>query len=106
MIATTDILSTARKLIEAGWIQDTFAEDMFGNPVYSTDAAACRWCLSGALNKADDVYDRPGPLAVYAFEAIKDEIGEHDIEAWNDAPDRTQDEVLALIDRVIAKLTR
>lgn len=98
----TEILTTlieTRRHVAAGWIQ-------FG----WEDERGC--CLIGALNRAcdalnlDSVDDYEIHLAVYnRIRAQLPEIGENTpLMAWNDAPGRTQAEVLDACDRAIAAM--
>jgi hypothetical protein len=91
-------LAEARKLIAQGWTQ--------GKCKRVVDGVEC-WCLLGAMGQAAPDY-KPRELA---FAALFLSLGDDDLylssssnlTEWNDAPDRTQEDVLALIDRAIAK---
>jgi hypothetical protein len=65
------------------------------------------WCISGAIDKAAPDY-KPNGLAFAAlFHALRADdfylSSSTNITEWNDTPGRTQEDVLALIDRAIAK---
>ena len=99
-------LAEARKLIAQGWTQGTFRNGERGKHCYCLAGAVVTVNIPnlGALD-AEAYADSPGIGAlsdclgrrVYSVYAL-DRLTE-----WNDAPDRTQEDVLALIDRAIAK---
>jgi hypothetical protein len=91
-------LAEARKLIAQGWTQGEFKRVV--------DGVEC-WCISGAIDKAASDY-KPNGLAFAAlFHALRADdfylSSSTNLIEWNDTPGRTQEEVLALIDRAIAK---
>lgn len=51
-IAVTIIRDNTIELLERGWIQGNSAHDELNYPVWSGHPAACKWCLTGAINKA------------------------------------------------------
>lgn len=88
-------LIKARRLIARGWCQGQAREQrLFGNS----------YCTLGALAKAAGRNYYSGK----AFGAIQSEVLKQDyasgIVTWNDAPGRTQQEVLDLFDRAIEGL--
>ena len=93
-VSAADKLREARKLIERGWCQHHYAEDAAGNIAEVGDDAAVAWCAAGALWKAG--------TGIYEVGLMKRAIGGCATDAWNDAPGRTQAEVLAAFDRAIA----
>ena len=87
----TEILIAAREKIERGWTQKEYARTDGGEGVkYNSPDAVC-WCSIGAICAVDD--SRAGDSTVRIF-ADTIEIRTADIPHWNDAPDRTQDDVL------------
>ncbi len=98
MSALRENLEAVRALIAKGWTRDISARDKNGTPVHSRDARAVCWCLHAAVIAA--VQDRTE--ASQAFLAL-DHLtgGPLSTVDYNDAVDRTQAEVLALIDRAI-----
>lgn len=70
-------LRHARRLVENGWRQEGY-----GGP------AQGRYCLVGAISRATTACSVP-PFQLPA------------LETWNDAPGRTQADVLALLDKAI-----
>lgn len=51
------VLTKAKKLIEKGWCRGPAAKNARGEAVDPLDESACRWCMSGALDRALG-YDR------------------------------------------------
>ena len=104
---TDEVLETlkkARKLLEIGWCQEAEAEDDEGMSVPAGDPSAVRWCLTGALGCAStgsENYQR-------AIAEVNRVIGPDEVigpvgnvVVWNDTPDRTDEEVLRLLDSII-----
>ena len=103
-------LAEARKLIAQGWTQGAFYDDEDGSGCY---------CLAGAVGAAEAASVKlPKGRVKFVFysrsksvQALSDYLGGFArgasavdlVTGWNDAPGRTQEEVLALIDRAIAK---
>lgn len=80
------------------WTQKTYARAVDGEPANPLAGAATCWCLDGALlhvTKAD--YYRV--IAVWNW--LGQSCGVDNLVCWNDAPGRSQGEVLALLDRGI-----
>ncbi len=104
------ILRGARALLASGpyaWTQHVTARDADRLRVPHDSPRAASWDIRGALKQAaglrsedfmpwDDELDVEVGLARLA--------GVDDLCAWNDRPERTVDEVLALMDRGIAEL--
>jgi hypothetical protein len=99
MKSTKQILVEARELIARGWAQKHLATDAFGRKVLPWEPAAECWCSYGAIAFA--VGDGVGIASACA--ELRSAIGHGDIVPWNDAPERTQAEVLAAFDRAIAE---
>jgi len=97
-MSVAQVLIEARKLIAQGWTQGEYKRVV--------DGVEC-WCLLGAMDQAAPYY-KPRDLALAAvFYALGDDdlylSSSSNLTEWNDAPDRTQKDVLDLIDRAIAK---
>ncbi len=89
MSDVADVLNRAADHIEGyGWTKGTF-EDGDGHV-----------CLIGALDKATDIVHVPTWVMFEAAEALRDEIGDTSLIRWNDAEERTEAEVLALLRKV------
>jgi hypothetical protein len=94
-----EILIAARAKIEEGWCRKSYARDRQGNTVYSGNPAASSWCMAGAVAAAANNEE----LALREpFRLLDEVIGNGgNIEAYNDAPERTKEEVLAIFDKAI-----
>ena len=126
MKTTMQILKDARRLVANGWCQDSYWTDKEQGPT----KVRC-YCVLGALGRASDRHDvvdangqhvqLPPPgwgrtemqtlrLAQYALGRtlmeLEDDEEDASIPAWNDAPGRTQTEVLELFDHAIARLNQ
>jgi hypothetical protein len=88
-------LRKVRKLIAGGWTRGTFARNARGVPVQAQDKRAVRFCPSGACWRVGGAWR--------LIRLIEAEIGPRaTLNIWNDRPERTKAEVLALIDKTIA----
>ena len=100
-----EILTKARDILtpEGAWIQFYPALDVRGNSRDPEDRRARCWCLVGALERAAyDSSDPEGAMLECAMFALQAALGRDALAAWNDAPSRTHEEVLQLLDRAIA----
>jgi len=80
-----------------GWTQMASARRYSGEITAVNSEHACCWCAVGAIVAANYQDD----LAISeAFEAVRAEIGGGDITDWNDAPERTQADVVETLRRV------
>ncbi len=109
--AVINMLTEAESLLtKKGWTQQTFARDEFGVPTYTYAESACSFCLRGALlvaakmysvNTRYDVEHRlhqalAKVLSGADFAAYIE--GRVDVVSYNDAPGRTREDVLNLVD--------
>jgi hypothetical protein len=97
------VLQDARQRVEKGWVKGTSAVDAIGESVsvYSPDAVC--FCASGAI-AAGGRWNDDKELADELFTFVVRQIEERRFlryTKWNDAPGRTQDEVLAAFDQAI-----
>lgn len=91
-------LQAIRNVVARGWTQGCAARDANGNAVGSLSPDAVKWCLAGARSRAwEDNARREGPvnLSEYLLPGSGGYVN------WNDAPGRTQEEVLAFLDEAI-----
>jgi len=120
------ILVGAMERLKRGWCQYSPAMTKRGTTTWPSSDAAAQWCLSGACHAASfelipDVarMDHIRSMTVSdVLERLQEEInrnstvdpdgfkwsGYGSIVNWNDAPSRTKEEVVSLIERTIAKL--
>jgi hypothetical protein len=96
--AIADKLCEARALIERGWCQIDQARDALGRDCDPHDPKAVCWCVYGAFNAVDAPNEALKPLQLATGEIL--------LANWNDAPERTQAEVLAAFDRAIELVER
>ena len=93
-----DLFLRVAKRVREGWCQNTSAETEDGVWVRSHDPRAARWCLSGAFAKevlcSDGDLPTCNPACHKWHHILRKVVGCMDLIAWNDAADRTQDEVV------------
>lgn len=90
------VLNKAASLVEQGWTQGDWAVDSAGHPVDVHNREACAWCLNAAVVRARDTarhIPEWGPIQ----RAVTQAIGSSMWARWNDAPGRTQAEVVAAL---------
>ena len=118
-------LADMRVLVEKGWCQGIYFQDKEGNTLWWSQGlenpekigACCLTgaidlvsCLTGAidlvscLTGAIDLVSHPKFGSI--VKVIRSVMPEHSppLHVWNDAPGRTKEEVLALLDKAIASL--
>lgn len=94
LLELADVLDRAADLIAAPgtWTQGALAETKIGRRIGPTENNATCWCALGAIRKAGGYESDYNPAALslgaYLFAPIAD---------WNDAPERTQEEVVAML---------
>jgi hypothetical protein len=91
-LSVADVLERAADLIEpeGAWTQGD----------YVGPNGRC-WCVLGAIKRAGHFHNDINPAAL----ALKDVVGKTWLHEWNDAPERTQAEVVAKL-REAATLSR
>lgn len=78
------------------WTQKACARDIENNPTTIFGSQAFSWCLYGAVVKCyGDVYESHGEV----YKKIRLEIKNY-IASWNDAPERTFEEVKDLCEKL------
>ena len=109
-----EIIDRAIEYVAAGWCQAAAARDRHGLALTSPrDAAACTWCLTGALSRAthevchaqdpidwdgmDEAYD--AVLSAVRRNTFPAASGRPDLiaEDWNDEPGRMQADVIEML---------
>ena len=92
-------LTETKSKLQAGWTQHTYARNEKGEIVHSHSPDACSFCMIGAM-RATGAWE-----SHEAFCRVHEAIGgagfQGTIPDFNDRPEATQDEVVAVIDRSI-----
>lgn len=92
-----DVLRETARLIEHGWCQHADARDPSGTAVTASDPSATAWSLTAALALASDT-PKADPIALRdALWGISAAIPDSSLDAWNNAPNRTQTETLRML---------
>lgn len=103
--ATTvaDILTAAADLIEkpGAWTQGAFARTLDGGPAIWTDDDAACFCVAGAIERVGGTASRNRAWDFFNDWTVK--RGFRHLANWNDAPERTQAEVVAALRAAAAK---
>lgn len=99
-------LKRAKELLEKGWCQGHLARTKGGvlTDVYGPEAEA--FCLLGACMRAEWEADTTGTAWVGVDELLAYETedrGYADLASYNDRPERTKEDVLALVANAIQK---
>jgi hypothetical protein len=71
------------------WCRGANAVAVDGSETMATSPYACKWCMEGAINRCC------GPLEARqaALGRVRGMIGQYPVFAWNDAPNRTFEQV-------------
>jgi hypothetical protein len=98
-------LKVARALIVRGWCRHSLAQTRFGNRVEPGSDHATRWCAYGALIRAGVPEESEGVMVNLLLDELPPNLKylEYGIGDYNDDPETTQDAIIALYDRAIAK---
>ena len=96
-----DVLITARERITdpRRWCQGALAKDAFGNRVSPVKHNAVRWCAAGACDATAGLMNAQSNAAVNALAC---ELYDKSLVSYNDRPETTHADILALYDRAIA----
>jgi hypothetical protein len=101
-MTVADILERAADLIEpeGKWTQQFYARDASGSRVPEYTANAVCWCASGAILRTAGDWTSTECGAAHRF--LVSAVGAS-IPEWNDAPGRTQAEVVSALREAAAK---
>ena len=98
-----ELLARAAQRVREGWCRNFDAVDAAGAAVDAWDERAVAWSLLGAVVAALDGPEGipvfPLPALASAMSALATLIADHSLSGWNDAPGRTQDDVVAILER-------
>ncbi len=100
MTSIKEDLIKAREKIEKGWCQGVNARDAQGEPTLAEYSGAVQFCVMGALIAVCGHYC-PVHLSLFC-RTLQGRDHPWTVNAYNDHPSRTQEEVLALFDKAIA----
>lgn len=101
LIRAKEVLIRGRARLEKGWCQGASARDENGYTVGANLPVATSFCIFGALTY-EDRYDGTLDARQLVREVLGAKLGDGAIATYNDAPGRTKEEVLALVDKAIA----
>lgn len=88
-MTTVEVLKLAREKVAGGWCK--------GHYVKTNPDGKDAYCVAGAISRSG-VAGKTG----HAYEIFSQAIGSGlSLSAWNDAPNRTKEEVLAAFDKAI-----
>lgn len=95
-------LKRIRQTLARGWTQQAMARNGFDIPVHAHSHEACKWCIYGAMDKIP----MPAGIEGTIHSLLIDKINGERISTWNDAPGRTQEQVLDIFDKLIFETER
>ena len=98
-----DLLESAAFVIGAGHhAKGYYAKNLRGDETSRASPEACSWCAIGAILAAEDEFHFGLDAYELAMDALDEDVGF--IPAWNDARERTPEEVEAAMLKAAAKL--
>jgi hypothetical protein len=106
------LIEAARELVQRSWTQVADARSRDGAPVEPWSGEAASWSLLGALVAVvDHLHAELGEVeALRALAAacvlLAATVHTDSLAEWNDAPDRTREQVLDVLDRALAAKVR
>jgi hypothetical protein len=91
-VTVADILNKAADLIEpeGAWTQGAWQRGRSGREVKPDSPRAVCWCVGGAIEHVSSI-----GIGSAAMTELRDHLSVMFISEWNDAPERTQAEVVA-----------
>lgn len=100
-----EFLHETATLIRKGWCWNADARDRDGIPVAASDPAATAWSLTGALVRVSEQEDAELGALSEALWGISGVIPDSSLDAWNNAPGRSQAETLEMLAAASTSLT-
>lgn len=101
-----EVLHETATLIRKGWCWDVDARDRDGVPVAASDPAATAWSLTGALVRVSEHKEADLGALSDALWGIAGVIPDWSLDAWNNAPGRSQAGTLEMLAAASTSLTR
>lgn len=98
-----ELLRRVEARLRQGWTQGAWARDARSRRLGASSSRARCWCIAGAVWAERD--ERPPLVSARALCALRGVCGV-DLLGWNDAPGRTQAEVLDAVAQAIDLLAR
>ena len=94
-----------RLAVPEQWTQGEYARDEMGVSIGSCCYDAQRWCLLGAVFRESEGLDADSNADSEALDLLQEAVGSKGkgLAEWQDAPERTHAEVLAVIDAAIER---
>jgi hypothetical protein len=104
-----NVVRDARRRVASGWCQGEDARDAAGDSVEFWSADARAWSLLGALvtpSHATPLGEVVVPLAelAAAVVVVAEVLQTQSLKDWNDAPGRTQEQVVSALDVTLDRL--
>ena len=100
-----ETLTKARQLLlDKEWTQGCFGREASGKACMTIDPKCSAYSMEGALRAATLVYPVRWACEDVLAECIPIKSSVH-LYGWNDAEDRTKEQVIAVYDRAIAHMT-
>jgi hypothetical protein len=105
---TDEVLEAASERLRFGWTQGVTATTVSGEQQSTPDADSAAFCLLGALTAAARALGADSYTRQRAERSIAEAIGAdrrntRAIAKWNDDPGRSKAEVIALVERALAR---
>ena len=94
-----EALRESRKNIKDGWTQGAFARTIKGYVTDPASSEAVKWCAYGAVIPNNNFIEAQKFLSLAVWQI--DLLVTPSIVAWNDRPERTKEQVLAVYDLAI-----
>jgi hypothetical protein len=99
------ILKKTQQYIKDGWVRSRDAIDHAGKPCSPVSKEATAYDLRAALIRSAIVLHAEQGATLDALSTLAGVIGDADLAKWNDDPQRTQREVVAVIDQAIKRVS-